>query len=337
MPNEQAYAPFSKSGSEFVSKLRKDTAGVSLAITRFGVRRGLTSDQVEKAAQPFGAEARFLKGSKKILDTSKEAFREVSKILGRARRYWLTMTVDFPTPGVRLIRQSLVESFDQEMKSLTEELEEAKVELEKVYGQMRYDAKQALGALFNMDDYPSSISDQFDLQWGFPNVEPDERLKSLNPKLYGEEQQKVQKKFEEAVRLAEESFATEFQKMVSHLTEVLQPGPDGEKKQIRKSAVGNLKEFISRFQTLNISGNEELNRLVSDAESLIDGVDLKELRKEPGIQANIGQGMATLQQTLDAMVQAVPARQIYLEDEPEAAVTETKPPEAQSPELKEAS
>ena len=51
---------------------------------------------------------------------------------------------------------------------------------------------------------------------------------------------------DEAVRLAEEAFTTEFARLVSHLVERLSPGVDGQAKVFRDTAVGNLSEFFDR-------------------------------------------------------------------------------------------
>jgi len=50
-------------------------------------------------------------------------------------------------------------------------------------------------------------------------VEPPDYLQQLNPELYQQECQRVQQRFDEAVRLAEEAFTAELAKLVSHLTE----------------------------------------------------------------------------------------------------------------------
>ena len=70
----------------------------------------------------------------------------------------------------------------------------------------------------------------------------------LSPALYEQERARVATRFEEAVRLAEQAFVGEFAKLVSHLTERLADGQDGERKVFRDSAMGNLVEFFERFQ-----------------------------------------------------------------------------------------
>ncbi len=62
-------------------------------------------------------------------------------------------------------------------------------------------------------------------------------------------------RFEEAVRLAEDAFLSEFAKLVSHLTERLSGDESGQPKAFRDSAVHNLVEFFDRFRHLSVRSN----------------------------------------------------------------------------------
>jgi len=54
----------------------------------------------------------------------------------------------------------------------------------------------------------------------------------------------VAARFEEAVRLAEQAFASELADLVDHLAERLSPGADGRPKVFRDSAIANFSEFV---------------------------------------------------------------------------------------------
>ena len=49
-------------------------------------------------------------------------------------------------------------------------------------------------------------------------IDAPDYLQQLNPQLYEEECHRVQSRFDEAVRLAEEAFTAELAKLVSHLS-----------------------------------------------------------------------------------------------------------------------
>src|SRR6185295_14589912 len=83
--------------------LRETTAAVRVSFTWFGVRKTLTNEQKNQAAESFGAEGDFLSARKKLLDTKHAAYKEVTAIRGKVSAYWKSLTLPFPEPGIRLI------------------------------------------------------------------------------------------------------------------------------------------------------------------------------------------------------------------------------------------
>ena len=57
------------------------------------------------------------------------------------------------------------------------------------------------------------------MTWDFPNVEPPEYLRRLQPELYEQECQRIRGRFDDAVQMAEQAFAEELASLVSHLGE----------------------------------------------------------------------------------------------------------------------
>lgn len=301
----------------FAKRLRAQTAAVRLMHSRLGVRRALSRQQVNQAAETFHADGDLLSASRRIIDTSDEAYRAVTGTISRARAYWRTMTVPFPIKGIRLIRKDLVPQFQQAMERMEAELQEAVQVLSAKYAELRTAAEGRLGELFNPADYPASIGEQFALKWDYPSVEPPNYLKEFSPELYEAECRRVQQRFESALALAEDAFAAELQGLVSHLVDKLADSAeaDGKPKVFRNSAVSNLTEFFARFQQMNVRGNSELTALVAKAEKAMAGVDPNDLRKDGSLKESIAAKMAEVKQALDTMVQDAPTRLIDLEDE----------------------
>src|SRR5262245_7959778 len=93
--------------------LRSISAAVRVLFTWFGVRKTLTPEQKSQAAESFGAEGDFLSARKKLLDTRHVAFKEVTAVKGKVQAYWRSVSLPYPEPGIRLLRQALVEEFQQ--------------------------------------------------------------------------------------------------------------------------------------------------------------------------------------------------------------------------------
>jgi len=291
-------------------RLRTTMAAVRVSIQWFGTRKTLTREQKSEAADTFGAEGAFLSAGKKLIDTSHPAFKAVTSVRGKVLSLWKAESLPFPEPGIRLIRQDRIDSFNSRMQELREELEEAVWRLDEHFAELKSAARERLGRLFNAADYPDSLRKMFAVTWDFPSVEPPPYLQALKPELYQQECQRVQQRFDEAVRLAEEAFTAELAKLVSHLTERLSGTDDGKPKTFRDSMVENLTEFFGRFRQLNVRSNEQLDSLVADAQRIIRGVDPQDLRDNHDLRQHVATEMSRVQSVLDGLLVDRPRRNI---------------------------
>ena len=286
--------------------LRDTTAAVRLSFTWMGLRKTLSSDQKNQAAETFGAEGDFISARKKLLDTKHTAYKEVTAIRGKVIAYWKSLTLPFPEPGIRLIRRHEVDGFNRQMQDYRTELDDAVTRLDAHYAEMKEAARRRLGRLFNANDYPPSLVGLFAVEWDHPNVEPPSYLQQLNPAIYDQERTRVAARFEEAVQLAEQAFVSELGKLVEHLVERL----GGENKIFRDSAITNLNEFFTRFQQLNVRSNEQLDALVQRAQRLIRDVEPQALRDNQQLRQHVATQFSQVQSVIDGMLVDRPRRRI---------------------------
>ena len=293
-----------------IVRLRSTMCATRISFEWFGTRKSLTRDQKTQAAESFGAEGTFLSAGKKLLDTGHPRFRAVNAVRQRVRSYWTSISLPFPEPGIRLLRQDALTAFQEQMHQFTEELNEAVSNLDEQYLSLKSAAQERLGSLFNDDDYPVSMIGLFEVSWDFPSVEPPDYLRQLNPELYEQECQRVQSRFEEAVRLAEDAFLGELSQLVSHLTDRLSGQADGRPKVFRDSAIGNLHEFFERFRSLNVRSNEQLDVLVAQCQGIVQGIQPQELRKRGELRQQVASELSGVQAALDGLLIDRPRRQI---------------------------
>lgn len=291
-------------------RLRTTMAAARLSFTWLGVRKSLTSAQKNQAADSFGAEGKFLSAGKKLLDTSHPAFKAVTAIRGRAVAYWKGVSLPFPEPGIRLIRQDSITDFDQQIAEFREELDDAVAELDRHYDELRSLARERLGDLFDLSDYPTTLIGMFAIEHDYPSVEPPNYLRQLSPELYEQECRRVQSRFDEAVQLAEQAFLDELARLVDHITERLSGELDGKPKVFRDSAVTNLTEFFQRFRALNVRSNDQLDELVGRAQQVLGGVEPQQLRDNGVFRQQIATQLAGLQSSLDGLLVDRPRRNI---------------------------
>ena len=291
-------------------RLRRQAAAVRVHFTWWGVHKTLTAQQKEEAGDTYGADARFLTAGKKIIDVRHEAFRRLTSIRTRIVNYWRGLTLPYVEAGVRLIKQADIEAFVHTLEDFRDEMTEAEAELNAVYTEIKADARRRLGRLYNPSDYPPEVRGLFHVEWDFPAVEPPSYLMRLSPEIYEQEQQRVAQRFEEAVRLAEQGFIGEFARLVSHLTERLAKGEDGERRIFRDSMLTNLTEFFERFKHLNLRSSQDLDQLAEQAQQLVQGVTPQELRDNDGLRQHVAAQMTQVQSQLEGMIVEQPRRQI---------------------------
>lgn len=292
------------------NRLRTTMAAVRVMFTWLGARKTLTQEQKSQAADTFGAERAYLSAGKKLLDTSHPAFKAVTAVRHRVIAYWKGVSLPYPESGIRLIRQDDISAFTVQMTSHKVELDEAVIQLDERYDELKSAARRRLGSLYNATDYPATLRGWFDVSYDFPSVEPPEYLRQLSPQLYQQEASRVAARFDEAVQLAEQAFTEELSKLVSHLTERLSGTDDGKPKVFRDSVVENLREFFDRFRHLNIRSDEQLDDLVVQAQRVIRGVEPQQLRDNQAVRQQVASQLSSVQSVLDGLLVDRPRRNI---------------------------
>ena len=187
--------------------------------------------------------------------------------------------------------------------------------LQNEYETLKTRAREHLGSLYNPADYPPTLENMFSISWEYPSVEPPRYLRTFNPELYEQEQQRIQQRFEQAIEMAESAFGEKLQELVNHLIERLTDSPDGTPKTFQRSTVENFSEFYQEFRRLNIRGNTELDNLVGRAYELVAGIEANDLRKSSNLRETLRDQMGELQTALDGHLQAAPRRRLQRLDD----------------------
>ena len=97
------------------------------------------------------------------------------------------MSLPYPEPGLRLIRQDRIDEFASKMREFQDKLAEAVLPLDRRYHELKITARQRLGSLHNSSDYPASLDGLFGIEFEFPFVEALSYLEQLNLHLYEKE------------------------------------------------------------------------------------------------------------------------------------------------------
>ena len=291
-------------------RLRSEMIALRLSFTWFGTRKSLSPAQKTVAAESFGAAGDYITAGKKLINTQHPKFKAVSTIKSRAVSYFKGMSLPYPEPGLRLIKQADLGAMTLQLTTLKQDLDYAVNELDDHYDELKAVARQRLGDLYNAADYPASLDGLFDMTWDFPSVEPPDYLRRLSPELYAQECRRVQARFDEAVQLAEAAFTEELARLVEHLSERLSGQIDGKPKVFRDSMITNLTEFFERFGNLNVRSNEQLDQLVERAQQVVRGVEPQQLRDSQSLRQQVAAQLSGVQSALDGLLVDRPRRRI---------------------------
>src|SRR3954447_6068942 len=86
-------------------RLRTTMAACRVRYTWFGVQKALTPEQRAQAAEAFDADGAVLSAGKRLVDTRHTAFRAVTAVRTKITESWRGLSLPFPEPGIRLIKQ----------------------------------------------------------------------------------------------------------------------------------------------------------------------------------------------------------------------------------------
>src|SRR5262245_61581268 len=118
-------------------RLRATMAAVRVCFTWFGIKRSLNADQQAEAAEALGATGEYLSAFTKLLDNNHEAFKKVTVVRGRISSLWKGMSLPYPEPGIRLVRQDDIAPMTVQLTTLRAELEEAVEGLNQHYNELK--------------------------------------------------------------------------------------------------------------------------------------------------------------------------------------------------------
>jgi hypothetical protein len=292
--------------------LRLNSAAVRVQFNWLSRSKSLTTSQLSQAAATFEADHRLLSASQRIFDSKQPAIKKLTALKGTIIAYWKGWTLPYVEDGIRLLPRKRLNEFNEMMKKFADDLSEAVEELIAQYDAIKEEASNRLGKLYNACHYPeaSELRELIKVSWDFPSVEPPSYLAHIDPELYQQEKERAARRFEEAIDLAQNAFLQEFQTLVANLHDRLTPNPDGTKKIFKESSITNFLEFFDKFKALNVTSNDQLESLVSQAQELVTGISAKDLRDSELLRKDIAQGMQVLNSALAPLVVNAPRRRI---------------------------
>ena len=291
-----------------------------LAFSRIGSKRSVASNEVRVSAAD-GIE----KPDQSMVHVAKDLFDspELRAIVTHdsVTRKWI-VSRSVPSPLFRDSVYLLGVDAVEEVCAHLEERREARTKLEETflaaYPALVADARKRLGPLFNASEYPASSALRPALAMAWSLIEwgtPEKKLRTISKVLFEKEREKTEAIWANAAVQIEDALITGMSEVFNHLADRLSGGDDGGAKRFKQATVARAEEFLDLFAKRNLTGREDLAKLVEKGRKLLTGVDAKGLKTDEKLLARTVKGVAEIKTSLDTMLEARPARRMTLADE----------------------
>lgn len=296
---------------------------VSIKFSTFGVTRKIAPSLIE-----VDADKALVRAHKKIL-ISKE-LDAINRNHGALKDYMNSICIPaILKSSVWLVPNSRLVEVDARINATIEEEARLKIEFEKTVVQSIQNTAAGLNVLYNPADYPetAAILNRIGLQVQYLSFGVPQSLKAISRQIFAREQERAERLWSDAAEDMKQMVAVEMAQLVDRMVTALTPTPDGKKKKFFATTVEKMNEFFAAFADRNnVLSSKELQAIVAQAKDVLEGVDVKDLKKEDGVRDFVREGFKAVKENLDAFVAVKPKRLIQLDDDEQQPTPEPPAP-----------
>jgi hypothetical protein len=289
--------------------LAKKTVCIKVSLSTMGNTRKVSTAQIEA-----DADKDLLRVSKRLVDSAE--LKAITRFDGEIRRYLYSICLPFEI-GIHLLPITALEMVESRLRQFVVDRKQLVQAFLSAYPGLCQNAATRLRGLYNPTDYPAvdEVGREFGFSWQYVSFGVPEQLRGISRQVWEQEREKA------AVRMAEAS--TEIQvvlretmaKLVQHMADRLKEGPDGKPLRFKETTVENLVEFLMNFEFRNVTDDNELQALVSQARDLMQGVTADDLRTTGDLRTKLQQGMTGIAAQLDTLLIRTGGRKFRFDEE----------------------
>ena len=250
------------------------------------------------------AETELIDNVKHKID--KNWLASLKKLRSRAREYLYNRAYTFPIPGFIFVPKGNIIKIDDAMNSFENEFASLVDSFIGKYPGYIEEMRRRLGSLYNPLDYPPNIRQYFAFTWRFLSLCHENNTELLSPETIRREEASFRQMVDEFRNTASSTLRTAFVEMVNRTVERL----SGEKKIFRDTLIGNIREFIDGFSTMNINNDVELAAAVDRCNKILAGVSIDVIRSNDQFRHSIASSIQGVQAQLSTMMVNAPIRKL---------------------------
>lgn len=287
----------------------------------FGIRRKVSTSKIEVKDERKGEEVdkKQLNVTKALLDS--EAYRAIHRLIHESRSWLAERAIHVPhyREGYFFIALENAAATIDGLEDWKKKIEKAADDFAfKEYAKAKREAKTRLGVLYNESDYPSEqyVRRSIFMSWDYKREDVPETLKKLGTKVFESAVKKNEAKAQELLVDMKYLMRQQLQELVAHLADRLAPDEKGERKVFRDSAITNVLEWLSFFDSKNsVTDDGRMADLAKTLRKQLDGVDVKQIRDDDAFRKQLEKDMTRVKSTLDGLMKDAPSRIIARRDE----------------------
>jgi hypothetical protein len=208
-------------------------------------------------------------------------------------------------PGVYVVPTENVETVDVFIQEAIVDMVSIREKLFGEWDDVIADAKERLGDLFDVNDYPSAdkASAEFDMTYRYTSIATTpSMLQHIAADIYEQDLERTRKETEKELESFRSSLRVTLLEIVDNMRRTLSK-PDGEKRVFGQRFFKRLDEFMEGFDTKNLSDDGELAAIVKQLKSVANGTDVTTLKSDETLQGHLNEQLEDITHAMASMIQ----------------------------------
>ena len=274
--------------NQTAEQVREFLTGSTLSFHWWGASRSFERDGILATAETLEADHEMISARNRIIDTRHPAYRALTSLRSSIQHHWKQHTMPYVIPGMRLARREQMPDLTDSLQRLAADAAVLAGKLDLARGEIIAQARSRLGKLFREWHYPESFVELFTVEFRERSIDPPNYLAQSNAEEY--KRQLMQSVRDVQVSL--DKFQTEcwqhLGELTRKLTTMLRLKDDPEQDvRLHQSQVSNFKSLFDRTARLNFQGTALFSTAMREAQTILAGVTVEELRDSKGLRGRV--------------------------------------------------
>lgn len=232
--------------------------------------------------------------TKKLLPKAKE-LETVNALAQNARKYFHENTLPWMHDGTRIISAKNHFNFAAEIRKLKSEYETAVEKLSDAYPDLKVNAKNQLGNLYDVNEYPQTIGDRYSFEIIYMPL-PD--VKDFRTEISDTEKQEFIAQVELTANNAMRDAWSRLHEVVKNAAEKLSK-PDAI---FRDSLIDNITKIVNTLPLLVISDDKNLENATNEVKQIVSKLRTDNLRANKTDREKAASDLSKIEKSLGAFM-----------------------------------